>query len=276
MGQLTIEFRGICSHFVNCVPGVPHRVVLPDTRGFNMGTLTAPGVTDAAYALPPHYAMIQNDDVDPLPIGFEPYVVDNSINWGVRVEIANPVLSPTIQTMDYPPDSDGVFSFTNIPRLSTYTTTPYRFSTDVVMGGRAMCYFDLFAGTVTAQYANGPGTGLRTIVAIETNGDPILKLSPLLPTRDALSVAYLPVASRLIVANHSDACPDANFDFLWHFLTIETSIPRVLRQQPPGFDNKGCPETDLTNALQRALHGQKPEGTDPTDTSASCSNSQYP
>jgi hypothetical protein len=281
--ELTITFRGICAHFRDTVPGVPHRVVLPDAMTWHPGAFVAPDVPQPAqYVLPPHFAYVYAPEDD---TGINaPGIIDGGwIIAGVRLEVAN-AIDPSLTYSD----SNQALGVAEVPHLPNYVRQ-YRYSDSVVLGGRAMCYFDVFRGTVSNQL---DGDALHTVITMTTLGLPRLQITPLAAynntqiNQSEVHFTDVHVGSTLVVGNSAVSGSDSQFDFLWHMLTDQAGIPLDLPRPPYGYDS-----TQLSPLDQRATQDQfakvlnqtssgvpniPPSRVADFETGASCSNSQYP
>lgn len=280
--DLTIEFHGICTHFVNTVPAVPHRVAIPQTSQWRPGVLTTPEhPTPAPYVLEPHLAyayFVADGELCPLEV---PGAIKNGwIYTTIRLHIPN----ASDRVLEYPSDRTlPEVPFADIPRVGEYATN-YRYSDDVIFGGRVQCYFDLFRGTVVGKFN---GKALRTIVRKSTEGPPRLRVTRLAPHAQPepfFDDVPLPLGSTLVVGNSNIYCKHGRLDFLWHLLTAEGSIPQHLPKRPYG-QHGAVPEIDRVGLISRLGelldHGYPgpldfPPGVPDTETAASCSNSQWP
>lgn len=281
--ELTIEFRGICSHFRNTVPGVPHRVVLPQTAVLRPGQKITPQHPDPeSYVLEPHWGHVSYEAESQIhQIDVPGAIRHGRIHAGVRLQIANASRDEGLDYPDYvyPPNRP----FKDLPRLAEYVTQ-YRYSDDVLYGGRAQCYFDLFRGTVAVR---PNGMALWAVVRLKTEGTPRLQVTRLdrQSVRDPIfDDVTLPPGATLVVGNTSWHCKVAHNHFLWHLLTTEGSIPERLPREPYGSD-ESKPDLDAKTATERfselLAHGfADPSALPPdrgtTETDASCSNSQWP
>lgn len=294
MATLDIHFRGVCAHFWNhAVPGIPHRVVLPDAGTLRAGLLSFANATDptksSPYFLLPHFAIVSMTDQTFTQTG----IVDAGVlSKGVHLRIANAV-------------DNGITwdpSFQQVAQLTTFLTD-YAPSNDVVTGARAAAYFDIFSGTVSSFK---DGDDVRVKVSVETDGPPLLRISPMTPDDQALPSVPFTLGGidgpteALIIGNVSPFCLDGcDFDFLLHYLTDVSGIPRVLTTPAPGMP--GGPNGSVINALA-ALGRKHDHHPDPVEslkkliesgwplkllleelfpledfeTSASCSDSRYP
>ncbi len=262
--EVKIEFRGICTHFFNAVPGVPHRVVLPQADAFLFGSIDVGGHR-TRYCLPPHLCHVHTPGATPID---GPGIVRGLIVAGVRLQIANAIRSHDIV-------DNGIA----LPRVREFASN-YRYSDDVVVGGRARCYFDLSRGTVGV---GEEGKALHGVAVVPTDGPPRLRIE-----RFAGGPAVeVPVGSRLIVGNTSVSCKDASLDFLLHLLTAQGGIPEELPREPFGFDPATAVASrerliDRFGELLDLGYPHEPRKSAEElfsadyETDASCSNSQWP
>jgi hypothetical protein len=297
---LKIQFAGICTHFrFGVVPGVPHRVVLPDAVNFLTGFLNVtdvgPGSGPVLYYLLPHFAQLDVAGhhaaklyVPPLLPHGGPVLRNGDVLSGIRLQVLNAI------------DREMVYLDEGAPKLTDYDPR-YRFSTDVVLEGRAACYFDLYGGTVQTCIVKGGAS--QTIVQVRTDGPPLLLVTALgAPNASTAPRSYtlpLPLAEgatevTLTVSNLEAAIEeDANidfeggaFDFLLHYLTARGGIPQNIRTVTPGLLPtqlvSASPE-DLTSALNALASLIGPP--DPAsrrrlitadEATPSCADSQYP
>jgi hypothetical protein len=297
--KLTIEFQGICAHFRGLVPGVPHRVVVPDASATRLGLVDVQGMTaPILYALMPHVAgiVVAKPDTE-IELGPEwrlkeqskfnipDLMVLGAVIGGLRVQIAN--ASQTALEYDK--------GYDEVPSIREFV--PYRnFSTDVVLSGRASLYFDFFAGTVRAEAVGHPrDPARRTVVTVDTDGPPVLLITPFF-TAEELSVSDPRRAEsyrvtldtethKLIVGNFDlphAAAP--GFDYLWHFTVMQGGIPRKLANFPPGMEGAVIDEMVLADVLARhAAVLKRIKQTSPwwpivtlVGTEPSCSDSRFP
>src|SRR5215212_392287 len=141
---LTVDFRGVCTHFHhNFVPGVPHRVVLPNATAFTIGLLGVPGQDPLApvwqtYTLLPHVPLLSIDGDATPPLASLPALFSDNgyLITPCRLQILNSV----DDGVSYPPftppppgvPSDPTTSFlTTVPQLTTFVST-YTPSADVI------------------------------------------------------------------------------------------------------------------------------------------------
>lgn len=301
-GSLRLKFSGICTHFrFGVVAGVPHRVVLPDATRVQTGLVAVQDPDGSIpppvlYYLTPHFPSIEveSSDVDLTVPGF----IDKQghILSGVRLQVPNAVDGP----MHYD-DAD-------FPGLTAFVEH-YNYSSDVVLDGRAACYFDLFSGTLKTHPPIFPNAPRRVEITVKTDGPPELLISP-------LSFLGGPGQSRRIVLGTDDS-PDVtlrvrnveeiieglwvaedhgDFDFLLHYLTARGGIPEVISNKTPGMPSGKLKSvtkerlaemlsqlsillTDLGPPLAQSSFGfasvRVPSAAD-DDLNASCADSHYP
>lgn len=226
--KLTIHFRGVCAHFRGTVPGVPHRVVLPDASALRRGTIMIDN--DAHdYVLLPHTARVSPGRPS-KPTGQEitiPGLIENGqICGGVRLEIINAtgplryeeVSAPEPETGDY----DGIPKLTDVDPL-------YYPSAETVFGGRAMCYLDVFHGRIRSVFE---GEARHAAIDLTTEGTPCLQVTPLAgnPGDVEPKVHRIRIETgHLTIGNTGPHCPSSgDFDFLLNFLTAYGGIPSHL------------------------------------------------
>lgn len=261
MGTVNVTFMGICTHFRDTVPGIPHRVVLADASAFRFGiAVLVPNLhpdlgaastpNQATYFLMPHFAIVRTPSADvQQALNITGVMENGNIFSGVHLTIPNAVGAG----VSYEP------SYQTVPLLTTYMED-YAYSPEVVLGGQAGIYFDLYSATIGAF----PGVDLAVDVTatIETDGPPELLATPFFrgaPHRISLVAGGqdpdAPV--ELVVANQGMDCEtqENSYDFLLHYLTNRTGIPRRLIAQPPGIDPTLTPFTqpilnDAANVLK--------------------------
>jgi hypothetical protein len=278
MGSVTVEFRGICTHFWNNgLHGIPHRVVLPDASPLRGGLLqftdSVDPLLDLPYILLPHFPIVQMEGVTFDQSGI---VVNGLLAKGTHLRIVNAVDNG----LSY--DS----SFTQlVPQLTTFFPS-YTPSTDVVTGARTSAYFDIFSGRVSA-HKDVEDTRVRAV--IETVGSPVLRVTAMTASDEAVSTVEFTLAPPsedplLLVGNTSPFCLDGcDFDFLLHYLTEVSGIPAVLTTPAPGMpggpgfvpDQSAVdPVKALADLISRGFPGAFSAAF--FETSASCSDSRYP
>jgi hypothetical protein len=282
MSVLTINFHGICVNFKNILPGIAHRVVLPDAMGVRFGIVGVatqpPGAPPAAYYLLPHYAFMRSERTSEIAGRDHARVLD-----GVHLQILNP--AKTQPTAD-PGGSLRPFSLQHyVPSTSTY-------SDEVVLGGRAAAYFDFNEGAVQLKATEAGAQ--YTSVTIETDGPPRLRLTTFPGSPGGVRSEVLTIdAPILTIANMDFDVPDEddNFDFLLNYLVARDGIPQFLERPVPGLcnDPKSVTAERIAQKLEglaERIGGGLADGRWVTNEqileasadvlTASCSNSQWP
>lgn len=272
---LNIYFDGICTHFLNVVPNVPHRVVLPKANAVRLGFFTRPENPEViSYAIMPHLPFLQTTDGGALSSGNA--IVDGFIQMPLGMRVMNAV--PT--GLSYPLNPLGLV----VPKLTTFVPG-YQMSADVVLEGNAACYLDLFDGTIGTVQSE-PSGGIHFEVKIVTDGPPSFALSslnPLLPLETTLDLPERADATYEVFLSNSDVIDCGSSDFLLHYLTAGGGIPLVLEEVVPGMPPAPSPLeghvlavyfTDLADAVRGHLWPYFPVS--PTHDSPACSDSQYP
>jgi len=301
MSTLTIQFRGVCSHYRGVVPGVPHRVVLPDASATRVGYVQiGEEKTPRLYALMPHVPrLIVPDPDEQKKLTIKNMMVGGYILNGVRLQIMNAIK----ERMDY----DG--TYLEVPQL-TNSVPDFNFSSEVVLGGRAGVYFDVFGGKVAAERVpTDPSDGaMQTNITIETDGTPRLMVTPFLSYEQAgASIGQPDIAELsywfdlntdvLCVVNQDLVSFTANYDFLWHYTASKGGIPNKLSNPTPGMPTIETlpPEADFIGAMQKAaseyvkllimaangevskeLVSKEPPDLEMAFSSPSCSDSRFP
>jgi len=233
MGQLTVTFSGVCTHFSKVVPGVAHRVVLPNASNFHFGIVRMPPTGSmVGYYIQPHYAVLKTTSTlgNPLPS------VDNAMSNGTIFAGASLKIPNATGDLSYDPTY-----FQSVKSLSDFVPafTP---SQDVVFSGRAACYFDFGNGLVQPSPASGGAMGVA--VTVQTNGRPQLTVTPFETGVPVDISSFLEVNddhAEITVANlevdPDPAIEDVPFDYMLNYLTSQTGIPPMLTAQTPGMDN---------------------------------------
>jgi len=293
---MDIHFRGICSHFHdNVLPGVPHRVVLPDATAIRPGLLTGSSIVQKSkdpidwlmYLLLPHFASVTCATAPSLDV--EGILLNGLIYTNARLVIPN-VIETTVtypDPKDWPPPPDPTITnleFNNVPSLTSFVSN-YAYATDVVLGGRASAYFDLYGGEVIAFK---DGESIRVRARVTTAGPPLLRITPLMIKDQPLPTTVIPLTSdpaplhsELIIANSASSCIGAEYDFLLHYLTSASGLPRALKKPLPGFSD-GTPinVAEILIIIEDLLNGwpplSPPGSIEDIDLQASCSDSRYP
>jgi hypothetical protein len=270
---VTIRFAGICTHFRDIVPAVPHRVVLPNATAIRFGLihLDWSGET-VAYYLTPHFPFLRT------PKNVEHLDVPDVMEGGYFYACAGlKVLNAVDDALTYAP------SFDQTPPITSFVSH-YSFSDDVLGGGRAACYFDLSAGKVRSETV--PGGATQVVIEIQTDGPPMLSITPFRSTAPATTLTL--DSDELLVANLEIDRQDADppFDYLLHYLTDRTGIPTRLTQPTPGMGP--TPPSSTQESVAKALHGlarvvasgkptpQQLASINPNDIGPSCADTRYP
>lgn len=298
--HLIIETHGICTHFrYGVVSGVPHRVVLADTTHIQAGTVAIadqpePGMSPVnpqesgpvLYYLTPHFPHLEIVEGPELSV---PHLLRHGdFLKGTRLQVLNCVE----QGIDYT-DENAL----NAPRLTSYYPD-YVPSDDVVLNGRASCYFDVYGGSVGYVPPPKPGRPGYMTIAMQTYGPPELLVTPLAPSATAHRVQIptptdpnVPIRLKLRNAelmSELRAEDDLGaYDFMLHYLTARGGIPATLASKTPGMpkvlrsvkrERMAHALTDLADALVQANDSEammrplRPEDL----FSESCAPSQYP
>ena len=234
--SLKVIFSGVSTHFRNgIVAGIPHRAVLPDCSHFFTDFLSIDGFPDPfLYYLNPHFAQLQADGVDFTIPGL--MTKNGYVRSGVRLQVGNGIPAHGLRATD-----------SSMNNLTTYDPS-YEYSADVVVGGRAACYFDFDYGDAEWLPPEPPSIlAQRLSVTVETDGPPWLLVTSLNATADAPSFTKLELGGSrhvtLDVKNlelHSEEPADQNagqFDFLFHFLTARGGIPKRIVVTTPGLES---------------------------------------
>jgi len=247
VGQLTVQFLGICTHFTQNISPIPHRVVLVNASA---------GITVGGVPIPPHFATILITPPGAPPgTGLGPFSLT-----GVAISLQNPASDPL-----------GLLP-SNVPNLTNLTAPiqplAIRSSQYVIeqVPQFAAAYFDIVTGTFTT--IPGPGGAVGVAVSMNTvptttqppDDDPVLLFTPFpnaAPLASGLS-SSMPVASGSTITFANEAASaDENSPgsfptshFFLHYLTASQmpSAPQV----PP---------------MSATVSGSVGGG---------CSNSQYP
>ncbi|MCU1231994.1 MAG: hypothetical protein JWO97_4878 [Acidobacteria bacterium] len=266
--MLTINFLGICGHYRDVVPGLPHRVVLPNASQIHIGLLNVGLEQEVPYYLLPHYVMLRAGSIPLTVPGIAKY---GWVYSSVRLQVLNAVDQPLSYDSSYY-ETRPIEDF--VPR--------FEYSQEVVLGGRAAAYFDVHGGVVSSSRGAG-GAGYTTI-AIQTDGKPKLGLTPF----DSTTTVAIEIEDTLTVGNvdFDSNNEDGPFDFLLHYLAAERGIPRTLSFPTPGMGAKPPRKTpcEIADAL-RAFAGCMETGSPsfnqmrritPDVHFESCSDTRYP
>lgn len=263
--KLTVRFQGICVHFRGTVPGVPHRVVLPDADQLRRG-LVKVGVEMQTYEIGPHFPLLLATQGDTMCLNMPPYVDGNAVMSGVRLEIVN-----AVNPLHY----DDDFEKYVLP-LTRYVPA-YRPSSDVVFSGRAMAYFDVFNGKVGIK---PNGEAAHTMIEFLTSGKPRLRITPLVGdpgATDPLVVTTELDTEELTVANFGTSCgKTSEFDFLLNYLTADTGLPLDVTSDFPLETLVSTADAAPMSISERFARPTAAGLTADFGTTLACSDSRYP
>ena len=286
--SLTIHFQGICAHFRGIVPGVPHRVVLPDASALRRGTIVIEGES-LDYVLLPHFAYVSpvsptspSSEIARQAITVPGLIEKGHIYGGVRLEIVN--ATGPLQYVDVLTPETGLYDV--IPSL-TVVDPLYFPSTETVFGGRALCYLDVFHGEIRSTV---DGEARHARIDVTTKGTPLLQVTALTgdPGAPEPQIWTIPIDTRqLTIGNTGPQCPGSgDFDFLLNFLTANGGIPsrlpkRSLFLPPQAVDARAMAECVVQAAAGftqfRADLSKLPIGKVGDDgPTPACSDTRYP
>lgn len=286
--SLTIEFAGICTHFMNgVVAGVPHRVVLPDATRFTTGYVSVADTDPSRvlYYVTPHFAHLAVPwDETNLNI---PGLIDSGwIESGVRLQIVNACDTE----MNYDGVDFGAF------RSVTEFLPDYSYSSDVVLNGRAACYLDVYGGKLVTRPPLVVGSPIQVVLEVETEGPPQLLITPLAPAPGSeppkshlrhLHGDTLGVRNLEPLATLGDEEQEGSFDYLLHYLTARGGIPQSIVAKTPGMPTgplqSVAPEKigqslEKLGSLLAPMYAAsaRPLLATPDDVTQSCADSHYP
>jgi hypothetical protein len=284
MGKLTITFSGVCTHFSAAIPDL-HRVVLPNAAAFHLGILQMPpGGEPVGYYLQPHLAIIQTSSSDvtfpgnPANPTVPNVMRDGYIYAGALLEVPN--ASGLLQYDE---------SYWNDVRPLSDFVPEFIYSADVVLNKRAVCYFDVRHGVISA--GSTPAGAVYVLITITTDGPPQLRLTPFQTDIPVDISNYLVIDEQgnaaITVANIEigDVTEDVPFDYILHYLTAQSGIPPALSSQTPGmFDWQPLSPSNLAVALDslaNLVNNLGPTADQAANFNAdlvdpSCSDSRYP
>lgn len=245
MGELHIRFSGICvSLHRGVVPGVPMRTVLPNALQVRFGIVRIPSddgfLHNVEYYLMPH-----------LAVGTEQLLVGTPYQFnGQYIRVLNAKDQPLCR-------ADGGYSLTEFK-------PDVQLDPDVVFGGNALAYVDIFGGRVWTEQESEqhPAT---THVVVKTHGTPRVGIWSLpgnvqpwagdttanAPIRESIETAI--ETNELYISNLDleGAAEDFQFDFLLNFLVARGGIPQQLSKRTPGMT--GEPKALTLNRLGERL-----------------------
>lgn len=272
--SLTINFRGICTHFHRHVlPGVLHRVVLPDASAFRAGLATTDPndpLALAEYYLQPHIPTVHSTDAS---LDVPDLIYQGMLLSNVHLTVPNAV--------GHGVSYDG---FEHAVSSVTSFTDNYAYSSDVVLAGRAAAYLDIQSGTIAAM---GDRERVTHICAtIPTSGPPILRVAPLAEYREkdlrrlSVDIEFRQSNSSMLLSNSCwTGHEEETNDYLLHLLTERGGIPRKVTH--PAFEFVPQSRANASEMLRALLVDlgypaafNAAEG--PPGTQQSCSDARYP
>lgn len=283
--QLTINTLGICTHFTHgVVSGVPHRVVLPDATQIQSRTLKLADQPPVLYYMVPHFPQLESSGAD---LTVPDVLRQGDVLMGARVQVINCI----DREIEYGEEA---------PKL-THFDPDYDFSGDVVLHGRAACYFDVYGGRISYEPPPQPGGAGSVRIDMQTDGPPVLLVTPLAQWKgrsrgshrvtlgqpaDPAQPITLNVKNVELKSEHPADEMHGAFDFLLHYLTARGGIPESIAHPTPGMrkDPPSATPDQMAGALgELALAlaaASDPAATWPVvaheDLTPSCSPSQYP
>lgn len=180
----------------------------------------------AGKGIPPHFPVLEVPFADLVGALDFPSMTHKggSVIWqldGVRLRIGNAVQG----------DVDYDDNYRNVPRLKEHNPNLAPLKKDVVAGGDAAAYFDADAGTFSSQEIHGGAW--RSILDVETDGDPFLSITPL----DGGPEQRLQLRSgaTITIANTGEGMiKESPFDFFLHYLVTESIPPSPYYPPPAG------------------------------------------
>lgn len=225
MGQVNVIFHGVCSHFIDVLPDVPHRVVLPDCSSLRLGIVQV-GDAEGTYFLMPHFPVLRSSHLHVQEsLTISQLMVNGNILDSVHLQIANPS-----KVENHYEDSFQ----SKVPRLTHYVEN-YVVSEEVISGGRAAVYFDVL-GAVWEKVRPDSDEAVDVVARIETAGAPELLVTSFQGGAEHRIRLGDDSAVDFWVANQGMDCdaPD-NLDFILHYVTARGGIPRRLKHATPGM-----------------------------------------
>lgn len=220
--QVTIQFRGVCTHLTQGTTGVQHRVVLISEEH---------DVTICGHTIISHQPSLHQGNTTFLS------------PKGRRLRIANGIGGA--------PSYDRTYS--RVPNLAGFAGTPLVMLDPVVTndGGRpASVYFDVDQGAFSAAPLSDGGAIAATVV-VQTDGPPRLQFLLFDGSPSVEPEMVLSSETRLIVSNETaDPQDHHDSDFLLNFLVFASvpdgvSFPQAVSPVPgelgPGCSNSSYP-----------------------------------
>lgn len=279
MGSITITFRGICTHFHHGhIPGVPHRVVLPDAAALRFGEIRMPSKgplqpTEATYYTLPHFPFLHRHPLfDDAPPGLP---LDGLPLFGATVRVVNAIE----QEMRYGPDFES-----RIRSLRDFVPD-FEPSKEVVRGERAAAHVDIHGGEVSVIGYDVPIVTVR----IETDGPPLLEIVPFRRVQffENREIQFDTDDAAITIANLEIDRPDdaPQYDYILHYLNDRRGVPVKLTQALPGMSDHPTPIdfAGVAKALEKLgeFLATPPEQRDYShvfafDVTPSCADSRFP
>jgi hypothetical protein len=247
--------------------------VLPAASVFLTDSIFIDGYPDPfLYYLNPHFAQVQVDQSEagmkrkkqPVDLTVDGLMTKNGhIRSGVRLQVGNGI--PTDVLADPPPRSP----VNTTSALRMYYPN-YEYSADVVVGGRAACYFDFDFGVATWMAPEPPQIpAWRFSITVETDGYPWLLVTPLNDAPGARPFTKLDLVKEpgaeaskhvTLLVNNLETVPEegadqgsGDFDFLFHYLTARGGIPKRIVQPTPALRDPVSATGDEIAAALTAL-----------------------
>ena len=232
MGTLNVTFRGSCTNFRNVLPGIPHRVVLPNGAATRFGLTKFPATDREDWTLSPHLAYICRGTPKDPQLNIPHVIKDGWISRPVSIQIVN--ATPAVCGPTYTDDC-----YNCIPQVGAFVEH-YQYSPEVVLGGRASAYFDLTSGTITMKK---DVNAYQAHATVTTEGDPVIRITTLSRGHagEAVMTCDVPLdpVTDLTILNLGLECSKAkegSVDFLLHYLTAAGGIPSNFKKKLPGWD----------------------------------------
>ena len=284
---LTIETHGICTHFTHgVVSGVPHRIVLANATHIQTQTISVANAAPVLYYLVPHFPQLEVPGGPDLTTGG--MLRHGDVVMGARLQVINGI----DRRIEYGDDK--------APGLEEFDPD-YTVSDDVVLQGRAACYFDIYGGVVTyhpSQRPDGPG---YISITMQTDGPPELLVTPLDQWRGESQDAHRvslgestdPASPVILKVRNVELARElaadeslGSFDFLLHYLTARGGITASIVKKTPGMldDPKSVKAERMAKALRELANNLADANTGDTKRdlmgeqflTASCAPTQYP
>jgi hypothetical protein len=215
MGEITITFMGICTHFldVETPTGLVHRVVLVNASGNNIV---------AGLLIPPHFATMQIvPPQGPVPASLAGVQVSFNVTGELLLDSTYSIV-PTLQTL-----------MANIVALGPASSLLL----DESPWPAVAAYFDIPAGTFSGQNVTGAAQVTATIPTPEGSDVVEMTITPF-PGSDATPQTVKLVSGTSITVSNvgtpeTEEGPDTGRHFLLHYLLAENFPPAP--QVPPSI-----------------------------------------